>query len=472
MLGTLYDKWDKLESVDIKEGQEFVTVRGKRIEIKLESDNKLRLSLVECANNRNEQHYEAVANIRNLLEHRRKDLAMIKRDMKELSVKLLNEDLKETEEDNLMEEIRDKKALKKNHENEIKKLEIKTTIKVDYNIVKSGLTAVLPPGLIVKPEFLPEPVCWCPHNTPQSHPVEEVIPKHEEMPLTCAEQFTASGLGLQECFSNEASFVITTRGIEGKLCNVNGNDFVVESKEVDIKWWVTPKETGMYEVAYSSAADTWECEGFSMSVSQYGRDIQGSPFSVKVARLLLEFSSYDKIASNWLDVPVNTMSSVSRARLWVNLCRKNGREVYKATGVTKCKWSQNHITSPDRQWYDDKHTNVIQLDNGDGMMIIGKKGIETELTPSDNQSTQYYRATYNSYNIIINKGWKNGSNYNHERRMIIAPGVRDHFGSLFRIGSLPSKPNSIFFSKSGFRQEQSRSWPKFRGTFRIYYVPL
>lgn len=465
MLGTLYDKWDKLESVDIKEGQRFVTVRGKRIEVKLESNNKLRLSLVEFANNRNEQHYEAVANIRNLLEHRRKDLAMIKRDMKEISVKLLNEDLKETEEDKLMEEIRDKKALKKNHESEIKKLETKSTIKVDYSVVKSGLTAVLPPGLIVKLEFLPEPVCWCPHNAPESHPVEETTPMREVMPLICAEQFTASGPGLKECFDIEARFIITTRDIEGQLCNVDGNDFVVESKEADIKSSVTLKDTGMYEVAYSAVADALESEHFSLSVSHYGRDIEGSPFNVKVRRLLLEFSSSDNIASNWLDAPVNTMSSVSRARLWVNLCDENGTEVYKATGVTNCKWSQWHITSPDRQWYDDKHTNVIELDNGDGMMIIGKKGIETSYDPKSYQTEQYYKASYNSYNIIINKGWRNGSSYNHERRMIIARSVR-------YVNGWTAPDNLISFSKSGFFQEKGKNWPKFKGTFRILYAPL
>jgi len=51
----------------------------------------------------------------------------------------------------------------------------------------------MPPGIILKTEFIPEPLCWCPHNMPVSHPVEETTPVREEMPITCAEQFTARG---------------------------------------------------------------------------------------------------------------------------------------------------------------------------------------------------------------------------------------------------------------------------------------
>ena len=104
---------------------------------------------------------------------------MVKQELKENSVKLANAELEETEEAKLIQEILDKKAIKKKHESEIKKLETQTNITVDYTIVKSGLTAVLPPGLTLKPEFLPEPVCWCPHNFPVSYPIEEKTPMRE-----------------------------------------------------------------------------------------------------------------------------------------------------------------------------------------------------------------------------------------------------------------------------------------------------
>jgi len=65
-------------------------------------------------------HYEAVANIWKLLENRRKDLAMIKQHLNEISVKLVNEDLEEMEEEKMIREIRDKKAAKKNHKKEVK----------------------------------------------------------------------------------------------------------------------------------------------------------------------------------------------------------------------------------------------------------------------------------------------------------------------------------------------------------------
>merc|ERR1719447_2068976 len=99
------------------------------------------------------------------------------------------------------------------------------------------------------------------------------------------------------------------------------------------------------------------------------------------------------------------MSDIPRARLWAQLSDMNGSVVYKSTGVTNCKWTQNRITAPNRQYYDDKHINAIRLDNGDRMLIIGK--------------TDH---AYRSYNIIINAGWDSSKvlSYSHPRRMIIA----------------------------------------------------
>jgi len=155
-----------------------------------------------------------------------------------------------------------------------------------------------------------------------------------------------------------------------------------------------------------------------------------------------------------MDAAVVKMSSVPRARLWVSLYDFDGLEVYKSTGVTSCQWTQTHITAPGKQYYDQKHTNAIILDNDDRLMIVGKgckEGWE-----------------YLSYNIIINAGWDTSkiTSYYHPRRMLIAlkaPGV----------AGWNSPENQISFSRDGFSTaDQKISWPKFTGTFRVYYKPL
>ena len=47
MLGTLHDKWDKSESVDIKAGDTYIIVRGKRLEVMLEEKNNI-LTKLKC----------------------------------------------------------------------------------------------------------------------------------------------------------------------------------------------------------------------------------------------------------------------------------------------------------------------------------------------------------------------------------------------------------------------------------------
>lgn len=466
MLGTIHDKWDKNESVHVKEGEKFVTFRGKRLEVKIEENNKLRLTLVKTVNNLGEQHYEAVANLMNLMDNRRKDLAMIKRDLKEIFRKLADEDLNETEEEGLCLELRDKKAIKKNHEKEITKLEANTTVRVNYSIVKSGLTAVLPPGLILQVEFLPEPVCWCPHNIPSSQPVEETIPMNEELPLILAEHFSATGFGLEECFLHEeAKFVVATKNVQGQLCEVNGDYIVVESKEAEIKYSVLRKQMGMYEVSYIAATDIKECEQLSLAVTHFGRHIQESPFSLKTHRLLLEFSSSDSNDGDWLQAAIKTMSTISRAKLWVHLYDVNGLEVYKATGVTSGKWTKNHITSPGAQYYDNQHNNLIWLDNGDRMIIIGEHGIEKDKGVHADNKLWYKHAPYSSYNIIINMC--NSWSWYQPRRMIIASPATAQY-----VPGWTSPENVISFSSSGFSQNVNGNWPKFMGTFRIYYRAL
>jgi len=445
MLGTLYDKWDKCESVDIKEGDKFIIIRGKRLEVKLEEENKLRLSLVEMVDNKDEQHRKAVSCLMNSLEQHRKELVVIKQELKEIYKKLDIEEFEEGAEEALEGQARDKRALQRSHVKEIKKLEAQTTVRVNYRLVKTGLTAVLTPGLTLHPKFLSEPVCWCPYNMPESKLLDETTTMVEEMPLTftSAQQTTAKGLGLKVCFTDrESKFVITAKDIDGQPRDVGGDQFVVESKEAEIKYSVIDKRNGMYEVNYSGVNAKF-VKQFSLSVTLLGRPIGGSPFSVNPRTLLVEFSSAGHYNRDWLDAAVANMSNISNARLWVSLHDESGAEVYMSTGVTNGKWTQKHITSPGNQWYDENHGNAIQLENGDRVMIIGK---ESKGAPS---------SFYNPYNIIVNAGWDNSnlSSWKHPRRMIIY------------------RQDVIYFSSSGFYQ--SDIWPaKFNGIFRIYCMPL
>jgi len=458
MLGTLHDKWDRSKSVAVRDGQKMITVRGKRLEVKIEENNHLRLSLVEIVDNRATQHSEATANVLNLLDNRRKDLAMIKRELKQITQKLVNEDLTESDEEDLFQEIRDKKAIKKNHESEIPKLVAQETVRVNYRVIKTGLSAVLPPGLTLHPEFLAEPVCWCPQNFPESHPVEETTPMSEDMPLI-TQHFKGSGFGLEFIPDEEAQFSVTAKDIAGEPCDVYVDNFAVESKEAEITSTVVRKVKGVYEVSYSLAPDVEEYEQIFLGVTYLGRHIEGSPFTVKDRELLLEVSSSANLNDDWLDKAVGAMSSIPRAKLWIHLLDGNGSEVYKATGITSCRWTQNHITAPSRQYYENRHTNIIRLDNGDSMMIIGKTGIE-------NSFSNWGIDAYRSYNIIINKGYFNPSDYNRSRRRLIIA------------RSAPSVPNwstpgnLISYSSAGFMQTCDGNWPKFNGTFRIYYKAL
>jgi len=461
MLGTLHDKWDKSESVPIRKGDTYIIVRGKRLEVKLEEKNQLRLSLVEMVDNRDEQHCEAVSGLMHLLEQRRKDLAINTQELKVITNKLDNEELDEEVEEELEKQARDKRGIKKKHAKEIKKLEAQTTISVHYRIVKTGLTAVLPPGLTLQPEFLSEPVVWCPWNMPASDLVEETTTMVEELPLsvTSAQHTTASGLGLEiSSAESESKFVITAKDNEGGLRDSGGDNFVVESYETEIKSSVVDTKNGVYEVSYIIAEDFKESKQFSLAVTLGGRHISGSPFCVETKKLLLEFTTGGDYTKHWLDEAKARMSTISRAKLFVHLYDKNGSEVYYTTGVTSCKWSQDYITSPNRkQHFDDAHTNAIRLDNGDRMIIIGA---------NDKAYHSVWGDAYYPSNIIITKGWDvNKLNGFQPRRMIIAlhaPYVKGWV----------APDNLISFSSTGFTQGMSCIWPKFNGTFRIYYKPL
>jgi len=404
--------------------------------------------------NRSEQYQEAVSNIFNLLESRRKDLALVKQELQEFTKELTNEDLEPDDEEKLFAKVRDRRAIQKKHINEISKLEAQTTVEVNYRVVKTGLSAVLPPGLIVHPDFLPEPVCWCPHKIPVCTPVEETTSENERLPLVNAEQLTAAGRGLKHYFHEQpAKFAITTKDSGGQLPDVSLVDLVVESKETELRFSCLQIKKGTYEASYS--ADIEEEKQFSLAVTYLGTHIRGSPFSVEAWPLLLEFASSEKHTSDWLDAAVRKLSNVPRARLKVYLCDESGLEVYCATGETSCRWTQYNITSSaSTQWREGSHPNAIQFDNGDRMMIVGKnRGCDAH-NYNDCEYDQF-----RSCNIIINKG-SGATGWRQTRRLIIAlsaPNVQDW----------TAPGNLISFASEGW--STGSNWPKFTGTFRIYY---
>jgi len=455
MLGTIHSIWDKSKSARIKQGDKFVAVQGKQLAVKLEENNQLRVSLVKVISDRTDQYRETISNILNLLESRRKDLSLVQQELQECTRELTTADLDQEDEEKLFAKIRDRRAIQKNHLNEISKLEAQTTVEVNYRVVKSGVSAVLPPGLIVQPEFLPEPVCWCPHNIPACTLVEETTSVKEVLPLIASKHITATGAGLEHChYKTQSKFIITTKDSVGQLRDVSPKYLVVESKEADLRSSCLQKKKGTYEISYF--ADIKEEEKpFSLSVTFLGSHIQGSPFSVKVRQLLLEFSSSGNHSKDWLDAAVLRMSDIPRARLWVYLHDVNGLEVYSATGETTCKWAQNSITSNARkQWHVDKHSNKIRLDNGDEMMIIGKNAG----SDAHNRNSWAYDI-YRSYNLIINKGSSLAWN---PKRLIIALDAPS-------VPGWTAPENLISFSSTGFTPTKEGNWPKFTGIFRIYF---
>lgn len=105
--------------------------------------------------------------------------------------------------------------------------------------------------------------------------------RNDFIPRISVEHFTTTGVGLEECdLSEGAKFDVTTKDIHWQLFDVNEDKYAVESKEAEIKSSVLWKEKGVYEVSYYPVSEVKECEQISLAVTQLGRHIDGSPFSV------------------------------------------------------------------------------------------------------------------------------------------------------------------------------------------------
>jgi len=282
----------------------------------------------------------------------------------------------------------------------------------------------------------------------------------EELPLkmTSPKHTTAMGDGLKYCPPNEnATFIITAKDEDGNPRESGGDVFVVESKEAEIKASVVDQKNGSYQVSYSSGG-VKEGDQFYLAINLHGFPISGSPFHVSARHLLLKVASTDNLAADWLDPAVAKMSDLQGAKLYVRLCDTDGSEIYKGTGVTKCPWSQRYITAPGTQNPDVSHTNAIHLDNGDWLLIMGK---HTDDFP--HWSWDIYR----KYTINIIEGgeprtWKGAG---QRRRMVISVNASSTPG--WRVPE-----NRISFSRTGFSTTSDGNWPKFNGTFEIFYVPL
>jgi len=314
--------------------------------------------------------------------------------------------------------------------------------------------------LMLNPTFMSGPICWCPHNAPVTKLVEETTMMVEELLLkmTYPKHTTAMGDGLKYCPPNEdATFIITAKDEEGNPLDSGGDVFVVESKETEIKASVVDQKNGSYQVSYSQGG-VKEGDLFYLAINLHGFPISGSPFHISARHLLLKVASTDNLAADWLDPAVAKMSDIQRARLHLRLCDTDGSEIYKGTGVTKCPWSERNITAPGRQNCDEQHTNAIYLDNGDWLLIMGK-----HTYAKNNYSWDIYRPY--TINIIEGGEQRTWEDFKQRRRMVITANAPNTAG-----WSVPE--NRISFSNSGFFVTVYGNWPKFNGTFEIFYEPL
>ena len=79
--------------------------------------------------------------------------------------------------------------------------------------------------------------------------------------------------------------------------------------------------------------------------------------------------------------------------------------------------------------------------------------------------SDYAGDVWRSYNIIINKGWEPELDYQHPRRLVIALSAPN-------VPGWTAPENLISFSSTGFCATEAGNWPKFTGTFRIYYKAI
>ena len=159
--GKLY--WNgTAEHVLITENKQRIMVQGIDVEAQVLSDGNLKLEHYEKVNDRDEKHKEAILNIDNELEHRQKELAYQKEIQNEMNARIESGELSEKELETVFRQKNDIERIMWLHATNIKKLLLKVSVGVHYQVHVSGLSCTLAVGKLLEVLFLPKPVCWVP----------------------------------------------------------------------------------------------------------------------------------------------------------------------------------------------------------------------------------------------------------------------------------------------------------------------
>ena len=123
-------------------------------------------------------------------------------------------------------------------------------------------------------------------------------------------------------------------------------------------------------------------------------------------------------------------------------------------------WTQNHLTSTGKQYYESEHTRAIKLDNGDLMIIVGKTS----------SNSGWGGFAYNGYTILINCDQLAPQSYTAKRRLVVTSHTT-YNGKRKESSDFPfTAAHEISFCPKGFYQGAQNVWPAFRGTFRMFKV--
>ena len=294
MAGTLY--WHGgLRSIEIPAGgcPVYVPVYGIDVEVKVEEEG-LRLTYEDVRDTRKKEKREAVLNHFNEIRYRRKELAAVTLELRQTFDKLI--DVENNDVDDLVDLVRNGKAIMTRHATKLEELEAMSTASVGYKITTAGATVVLPPSRYMAVDFLeyPLPLCWCPADTAPPMCVSKKLNETKE--VVKMEPLCGSGAAAKQTFATGKyglevagpdcdlipGFEITTRDSNGRLCDKGGEIFCIEvnGKEVPQDWY--DRGNGEYDVDYSVPwCDLGDAKEFSLSVFLHGEHITDSPFQVK-----------------------------------------------------------------------------------------------------------------------------------------------------------------------------------------------
>lgn len=285
------------QRVDVPEEESNIVIQGIQVAAKVEAEG-LRLSQTSTVSTLADRHTEAVAHAHNLLSHRREDLTHVTAQLQELLQEMDAEE-DENAADALFVEYKQQKAVKKNHEREIARLEAQLTVSVAHQVTTKEIFRVIRAGVFEQVDFFPDAICWCPHL--ESKSFERVEERVTEMPMTqsCGAQSAASGQGLLGfVLGKENTFKITAHDRTGQVMTSGGDTFQVDTKEVQLKVSVVDNKNGTYSVAYTMDKD-FDKTQVDIAVTLNGSHIAGSPFRVKKKKPVIPGGSYSTRSIGW-----------------------------------------------------------------------------------------------------------------------------------------------------------------------------